>query len=154
MFKKLLAVCLLVLVFSVPAFAQTTTPYSGFLEAMNVTGDIVNTLSPTGGIMWGIREHQVKAITSFQVVGYQSAKYQFIKLNGNFLYAPSNLLGGSLTYPIGSLSQITGLNVPVPVLNWFTNANINVGYGLGWFTSNVDSRSNDDGPVLTGNIKF
>ena len=32
--------------------------------------EIVSTIKPSEGIMYGVREHQIKDITSFQIIGY------------------------------------------------------------------------------------
>jgi hypothetical protein len=129
--------------------AQTTTTPTDFIS------EIVSTIKPSEGIMYGVREHQVKDVTSFQIIGYQDAKYELLALDGNFLYSPSNLIGGSITYPIGNFSSITGVATTIPILSWLGQMNINVGYGFGWFVNNGSgTRANDSGPVMTGTIKF
>lgn len=144
---KAAPVIVLFLLISGNAFAQTTSP-------TDIISEIVATIKPSEGVMYGVREHQIKDITSFQIIGYQSAKYPLIALDANFLYAPSNLLGGSIAYPIGNFSSITGINTAIPILSWLGQMNINVGYGFGWFVDNNGTRTNDSGPVITGNIKF
>ena len=140
----------LMLLGSASGFAQTTntTP-----TATNIISEIVNTIQPTAGIMYGVREHQIKDITSFQVVGCQNDKYKLVALDGNFLYAPTDMIGWSVTYPIGNFSSITKLNTTIPILSWLSQMNINVGYGMGWFLSG-GSRTYDDGPIISGSIKF
>ena|ERR1039457_2899373 len=146
MFKYL--ALLIVLLLPSISNAQTTPP-------TDVISEIVSTIKPSAGIMYGVREHQVKSITSFQIVGYQNVKYPLLALDANFLYAPSNLIGGSITYPIGNFSSITGINTAMPILSWFAQMNVNVGYGFGFFIDNGSgTRSNDSGPLMTGTIKF
>ena len=136
-----------------PLQAQTATTTTN--TPTDIISEIVSTIKPSEGIMYGVREHQVKAITSFQIVGYQNIKYPLLALDVNFLYAPSNLIGGSITYPIGNFSSITGVNTAIPILSWLGQMNINVGYGFGFFVNNGSgTRANDSGPVMTGTIKF
>ena len=133
--------------------AQTATTTTN--TPTDIISEIVSTIKPSEGIMYGVREHQVKAITSFQIVGYQNIKYPLLALDVNFLYAPSNLIGGSITYPIGNFSSITGVNTAIPILSWLGQININVGYGFGFFVNNGSgTRANDSGSVMTGTIKF
>lgn len=151
--QKITAVLAIFLALSVGAMAQTTGSPSVIDETYSIASDVSSVLNPTAGIMYGVREHQVKYVSSFQAFGYQNTQHPLIRINANLLYSPSDMLGGSITYPLGSFSSITGLKVSTPILNWLANANLNVGWGLGWFTSG-GSRSNDDGPIVSGNIKF
>ena len=151
--KVILGIIALILFATMPVQAQTATTTTN--TPTDIISEIVSTIKPSEGIMYGVREHQVKAITSFQIVGYQNIKYPLLALDVNFLYAPSNLIGGSITYPIGNFSSITGVNTAIPILSWLGQMNINVGYGFGFFVNNGSgTRANDSGPVMTGTIKF
>ena len=123
------------------AKADVTSP---LIDALNGT---LKSLPATEGVIYCVREHQFKDLSSITVVSFQHPKWAWLKLNGDVGYAVNDMYALEAMYPLGNLSQF---NVKIPVLS---QIDISVGYGYGWLF-NDNSRQRDGGPCLTGTYKF
>lgn len=138
--KRLILALALVLI---PLIAKADTFSSPIIDALNGT---LKSLPGTVGVVYCVREHQAKELTSVNILKYQDPKIWWLRLNGDVGYGASDLYMLEVMYPI----DLNKLHITIPVLS---QIDLSVGYAYGWLTDDT-SRARDGGPAITASWKF